>query len=111
MPLPVKFYGDEFCGVILRNVPEKVRTEEIEGFLARKGLNGKVDSLNCLRGEFFCLLLMDSLDQCEQACIRLNDRVINAKALKAHIHPETCMKRGPGQVHEYLSCFFKEDED
>lgn len=64
-----------------------------------------------LRGEYFGLVTMETVDLCEKACLLLNDRQINRKKLKAHVHPETSGRRSLSQVHEYLRPVFKEDED
>lgn len=96
---------------MIRNIPEETKTEDIENFLGRKNLPCRIESINLLRGEYFGLVTMESVDMCERACLLLNDRQINKKKLKAHIHPETCGRRNLAQVHEFLKPIFKEDED
>ena len=54
---------------------------------------------------------MDTVDMCEKACLLLNDRQINRKKLKAHIHPETSGRRDHAHVSEILKPIFREDED
>lgn len=109
--LPVKFFKETFCGVVVRNIPAETKPEDIENFLGRKNLPCKIDSINQLRGEYFGLVTMETFDMCEKACILLNDRQINKRRLKAHVHPETCGQRDYAQVAENLKPAFREDED
>jgi hypothetical protein len=87
------------------------KVEDIIKFLANKDLPSRIESINSLRNEYFCLVVMETIEMCERACEILNDKVISGRKLKAHVHPETSGKRTYGRLSTYLKPYFKEDDD
>ena len=110
--LPLKFFPDNFYAVIVRNLPYETVPKEIEKFLQDKNIRPvRVDGLYVLRNETFGLIVLDSLENSEKACMWLNDRKIKRHKLKAHIHPDSYQRKPAGlSLDELLRSGFKEDE-
>jgi len=108
--LPVKFFPDHFYAIILRNLPLTTKKEEVQEFLTKKEIDVRIDGLHKLKSEQFCLLIMKNLDFCERACLLLNDKRIQKKLLKAHVHPDSYLRRPLLNKSDPLRMGFKEDE-
>lgn len=108
--LPVRFFPDQFYAIILRNLPLATKKEEVQDFLVKKEIEVRIDGLYKLKNEQFCLLIMKNLEACERACQLLNDKRIQKKLLKAHVHPDSYLRRPLLNKNDPMRMGFKEDE-
>jgi hypothetical protein len=108
LTLPVKFFNDNFFGVIIRNIPEGTKSEVISSLLTRIHVPSKVE-LNTYKGELFGLAILQNLEHCERACFALNDKAAGKKRLKVHIHPDSAFTRNYSSVEDCFKNVFLED--
>lgn len=89
--LPIKFFNDDFVGVVVRDLPEQTELREFESFLKKNGFDKGVEIQQILKFKHttFCLVLLESVSRARKLCHWLNNYRLGKSKIKAHLHPET----------------------
>src|SRR3990167_6764613 len=89
--LPIKFYNDDFVGVVVREIPDQTELREFEHFLKKNGFEKGLEIQQILRFKqiTFCLIILESISRARKLCRWLNNYKLGKSKIKAHLHPET----------------------
>lgn len=104
----IHLYSPGFIGVVLRNIPENYECTDIIEYLQKIKIIAELQQLIEIRGEIFGLLRLNSIEDAENTCMFLNERILGQKALKAHIHSKSNYTRLPGEQRAFKQYFESE---
>ena len=115
MPKPNKgrihLYSPNFVGVVIRNIPEDYDCKDILEYLQKIKINAELLQCIEIKSEIFGLLKLNSIEDAENTCLFLNERILGQKALKAHIHSKSNFARRGGELKAFKSYFENENID
>jgi hypothetical protein len=101
----IHLYSPGFIGVVLRSIPENYECMDIIEYLQKIKIIAELQQLIEIRGEIFGLLRLNSIEDAENTCMFLNERILGQKALKAHIHAKSNYTRHLGEQRTFKQYF------